>query len=80
MDANKETYIEEGVKKVLADYTQEPITLSASLDVDLGLSSFDYVEILFDLEKEFDLEIPEDDIRELETVEEIIEYIKSSKG
>jgi len=72
--------IEERVKKILAKYTQEPITPSAYLEDDLMLDSFDFVEILFDFEDEFSLTIPEDDIMEAKTVGDIIGLTREKVG
>ena len=80
MDESKEMSIEERVKEILANYTQQPITPSAYLEDDLMLSSFDSVEMLFDFEDEFGLEIPEDDVREATTVGDLIEYLRERAG
>lgn len=76
MDKDKELSIEKKVKEILGKYVSDIVTPSASLKEDLGLSSFDYVEILFDIEDAFKLEIPEDDIKDATTVKDIIEYLK----
>ena len=76
MNQSKQLFIEGKIKEILARYTEEnPIELSASLAKDLGLSSFDYAEILFDLEDEFEIEIPEDGIIEAGTVGEVVKYL-----
>lgn len=42
----------------------------------MGLSSFDIVSIILDFEDEFDMEIPDEDIRKFVTVNDIIEYVQ----
>lgn len=68
----------ERVKKILSKYTKvSEITEETVLTVDLGLSSFDVVSIVSDFEDEFDIDIPDRDIRKLVTVKDIIEYVQS---
>lgn len=67
----------EQVKEILAKYVSPdtPITENSALTSDLGLSSFDLVEIVTDFEDEFDIEISDRDIRKLIKVQDIIDYI-----
>ncbi len=44
---------------------------------DLGADSLDIVELIMDLEDEFDLEIPDEEAEKLTTVGEAIKYIES---
>jgi acyl carrier protein len=53
------------------------ITLESDLREDLGLDSVDTVHILFGLESEFDIEIPEEDIEKVRNVGDIVDYISS---
>ena len=45
----------------------------------LSADSLDIVELIMDLEEEFDLDIPEDEAEKIETVGQAIEYIESTK-
>ena len=67
----------EQVKEILAKYVSPDIeiTENSTLTSDLGLSSFDLVEIVTDFEDEFDIEISDRDIRKLIKVQDIIDYI-----
>jgi acyl carrier protein len=67
----------EKIKNILSKYTSEEITPESTLINDLGLSSFDLVSIVTAFEDEFDIEIPDRDIRKLVTVNDIINYIES---
>lgn len=66
----------EKVKEILSKFTDADITESSSLEADLGLSSFDVVEIVCEFEDAFDIEIPDRDIRKLVNVGDILEYLK----
>lgn len=65
----------EQVKEILSKFTKEEITEKSSFTSDLGLSSFDVVSIVTAFEDEFDIEIPDRDIRKLVKVEDAINYI-----
>ncbi len=66
----------EQVRKMLAKYTDEPkIELQSTLEADLGLSSFDVVEIVTEFEEEFGIEIPDRDIWKFVCVKDIVDYL-----
>ena len=44
---------------------------------DLGLDSLMTFELLYDLEKAFDLEIPNDDLPGLQTLDDVIKYVEA---
>lgn len=46
------------------------------LDTDLGADSLDAVEIIMDMEEEFDMTIPDEKAQTIRTVGDIITYIK----
>ena len=46
---------------------------------DLGADSTDIVDLILTLEEEFDVDITDDDAKELVTVEDIVEYIKENQ-
>src|SRR5437867_10680465 len=52
------------------------IGLNHSLRGDLGLNSLDAIELMFRIEEEFDLSIPDDDIQGLVKVGDVIEYLE----
>ena len=43
---------------------------------DLGCDSLDVVDLIMDIEKEFNISIPDDDVTRLNTVGNLIEYVK----
>jgi acyl carrier protein len=56
------------------------ITPEASFTNDLGADSLDIVELIMDLEKEFDLTIPDEDAEKIGTVGDAIRYVESKQG
>lgn len=54
----------------------EEVTDEASFIDDLGFDSLDTVELVMELEKEFSIEIPDEDANSIRTVGEVIKYIE----
>jgi acyl carrier protein len=52
----------------------ESVTIDSEFK-DLGIDSMDAVEILFALENEFDISIPDDDVRNVRNVREMVEGV-----
>ena len=75
-DVAKERIIEllEGFDKVDSAKVGE-ITESANFVQDLGLDSLDVVEVVMELEHEFNIQIPDNEADSLKTVEQAIDYI-----
>lgn len=68
------------VKKVTVEelgVKDDEVTMTASFTEDLGADSLDVVELVMALEEEFGIEIPDDDVTNLKTVNDAVEYIKS---
>lgn len=59
------------VKRIPAD----KITLETSLQ-ELGIDSLDVFTLLFELENAFHISIPDDDVRSIRTVNDIVEGVK----
>lgn len=57
----------------------EQVTPEASFTTDLGADSLDTVELIMDFEKEFDLEIPEEEAQTIKTVGDAVAYIEEHK-
>ncbi len=55
----------------------EQITPEASFTEDLGADSLDTVELVMDLEEQFNITIPEEDQEKLRTVQDAIDYLES---
>jgi acyl carrier protein len=70
----------ERVTKIIVDrlgVEESQVTLEASFKDDLGADSLDVVELVMELEDEFDMEISDDDAEKISTVGDAVNYIKS---
>lgn len=63
------------VEEVGAD--EEQVTMDASFKNDLNIDSLDLFEMVMTLEEEFDVEIPSEDLENIDTVGDLIQYIES---
>ncbi len=73
------TLIEERIKARLAQRTSKGVAHiqdEMKLIEDIGLDSLDIVELLFELEEEFDLEIPNVDAMHFVIVQDVVTYIQ----
>ena len=69
----------EKVKSIIVEQlgvTETSVTMEASFIDDLGADSLDLFELVMALEEEYDVEIPSDDLAELNTVGDVINYLK----
>ncbi|MBN2983550.1 MULTISPECIES: acyl carrier protein [Cohnella] len=72
--------IQERVKRIVVErlgVDEAEVTNEASFKDDLGADSLDVVELVMELEDEFDLEISDEDAEKITTVGEVVNYIKS---
>ena len=66
------------VKEIISKYTEaENITEDLSLTNDLALTSLDVVSMVGDFEDAFDIEIADEDVMQIKTVGDILEYLKN---
>lgn len=61
----------------LAIVDESEVTGEASFTNDLGADSLDTVELIMEFEKEFDIQIPDDQAEKIGTVGQAIEYIEN---
>ena len=59
---------------------REKLTDEASVIEDLGADSLDIVELVMEFEKEFNIDIPDEDAEKLRTVGDAINYLNSKIG
>lgn len=67
------------VKAIIIDklgVDEAEVTDSASFTNDLGADSLDTVELIMEFEKEFDIEISDDEAEKIATVQDAIKYIE----
>ena len=74
--------IETRVKEIIAeqlkvDYVAN-VTNEASFIDDLGADSLDTVQLIMELESEFDIEIPDEESTKIKTVQDAIDFIKAN--
>ena len=72
----------EKVKKILAeqfDVEEEKITPDTLISNDLGADSLDVVDLLMSIEDEFEVEVPDDEIENIKTVEDLVKYIENNQ-
>ena len=72
--------VEEKVKKILfekLDIEPEMLKQESVLTDDLGMDSFNAIELSFEVKDHFGVEISNEDFTKIRTVEDIIEYISS---
>lgn len=69
------------VKSILSEQFSvdvEKITMQTNIAEDLGADSLDVVDVLMSLEDEFEMEIPDEDVENIKTVGQLVEYIKAN--
>ena len=70
----------EKMREIIAEQLNcdgETIGLDTSFKDDLGAHSLDLFELVMALEEEYGLEIPAEELADVETVGDVIEYLKS---
>ena len=70
----------EKMKEIIAEQLgveEDEITLDTSFKEDLGADSLDLFELTMALEEEYGLEIPAEELTDMETVGDVIEYLRS---
>lgn len=73
--------VEERVIEIVAEQLgvpKERITRDTSFVNDLGADSLDTVELVMELEEEFDINIPEDAAEKIQTVGQAIDHIEKA--
>ncbi len=75
--------LDEKVKNIIVEelgIEREKLTDSASFMDDLGADSLDTVELVMAFEKEFDIDIPDEDAEQLRTVGDALKYLHDKMG
>ena len=70
----------EKMREIIAEQLNcdvETIGLDTSFKDDMGADSLDLFELVMALEEEYGLEIPAEELSDVETVGDIIEYLKN---
>jgi acyl carrier protein len=75
--------LEEKVKDIIVEelgVERDKLTDGASFMEDLGADSLDTVELVMAFEKEFDIDIPDEEAEKLRTVGDAMKYLHEKKG
>jgi acyl carrier protein len=75
--------VEERVKKIVIDQLgvkEAEVIRTASFVNDLGADSLDTVELVMELEEEFEIEIPDEEAEKIDTVGHAIDYVEAHVG
>jgi acyl carrier protein len=75
--------LEEKVKDIIVEelgVDREKLTPEASFMEDLGADSLDTVELVMAFEKEFDIDIPDEEAEKLRTVGQAMKYLHEAMG
>jgi len=71
--------VEEQVKKIIVEQlnvTEEECVIEASFVDDLGADSLDLVELVMAMEDHFGIEISDDELMKIRTIQDAVTYIK----
>lgn len=69
------------IKEILAeqlDIAIDDIELTSSLTDDLGADSLDAIDIVMSVEDQYSIEVPDEAIEKMKTVEDIVAFIESN--
>ncbi len=75
--------VEERVIEIVSEQmgvNKDQITRETSFINDLGADSLDTVELVMELEEEFDITIPDEKAEEIQTVGQAVDYIQEHVG
>jgi acyl carrier protein len=71
--------VEEKLKQMIIEalgVQEEEVVPEASFQDDLGADSLDLVELVMQIEEEFGIEIPDDDVEKIQTIQDAIAYVE----
>jgi acyl carrier protein len=78
-DSNMEDKVKDIIVEELG-VEREKLTPEASFMEDLGADSLDTVELVMAFEKEFDIDIPDEDAEKMRTVGDAMKYLHDKIG
>ncbi len=68
------------IAEVLVDVNKEHIQLDSKIVEDLGAESLDIYDMIALLEDEFGLEITDEEVEKIQTVQDVANYIRSAQS
>ncbi len=72
----------ETVRSILCaqlEVDEDAVVMESDIADDLGADSLDVVDLLMSLEDEFSVEIPDEEIENIKTVGDLVNYIEANK-
>lgn len=69
----------ETLKRIIAEQAgveEASLTEETSLKKDLGMDSLELLSVVMAIEEEYDLEVPEDELNQVDTLGDLVEYLK----
>ncbi len=72
----------EKIRKILCeqlDLEEDDVTLESNIAEDLGGDSMDVVDLIMSIEDEFGIEVPDEEVENIMTVGDIVNYIENVK-
>lgn len=70
----------ERLNKIIREYKGDKtvnLTPDMVIKQDLGMSSFDLIQLACEIEDDFDIEIPDEAIRNFKTIADIIDFLEA---
>ena len=66
------------VSRTLKDVDESKVNMDTSFEQDLGADSLDLVELIMQLEENYDFTIPDEDAQKISTVGDAVRYIEAN--
>lgn len=69
------------IKEILADHfsiNPEDIELTSDLTDDLGADSLDAIDIVMSIEDQYSIEVPDEVVENIKTVEDIVNFVENN--
>ena len=61
------------------DVEEDAVTMESNIAEDLGADSLDVVDLVMSIEDEFEIEVPDDQVENIKTVGDVVNYIENMK-
>lgn len=61
------------------EYDENAITENTEFIKDLGMSSFDIASLIGEVEEQFDIEIETDDLKDIVTIKDLMDYVSAKQ-
>lgn len=72
----------EKLQEIIAEQLEmniEDVELTSELIDDLGADSLDVVDLVMSIEDEFEVEVPDEALEDIRTVEDVVKYIEDNQ-